>query len=200
MKKTIKDYDLSGKKVIIRCDFNVPIENGIIKDESRLKASLKTIRYARKNNAKVILLSHLGRVKTEEDKQKYTLKPVAERLGTLLRKKVKFIAQTRGEELENAINTMKDRDVILIENTRFEDLDGKKESDNDKELGKYWASLGDIFINDAFGTIHRSHASNLGIASNLPNGIGFLVETEIKKLQKLTHKPKKTIYHHFRWR
>ena len=191
MKKTIKDYDLSGKKVIIRCDFNVPIENGIIKDESRLKASLKTIRYARKNNAKVILLSHLGRVKTEEDKQKYTLKPVAERLGTLLRKKVKFIAQTRGEELENAINTMKDRDVILIENTRFEDLDGKKESGNDKELGKYWASLGDIFINDAFGTIHRSHASNLGIASNLPNGIGFLVETEIKKLQKLTHKPKK---------
>ncbi len=191
MKKTIKDYDLSGKKVIIRCDFNVPIENGIIKDESRLKASLKTIRYARKNNAKVILLSHLGRVQMEEDKQKYTLKPVAERLGNLLRKKVKFIAQTRGEELENAINTMKDRDVILIENTRFEDLDGKKESGNDKELGKYWASLGDIFINDAFGTIHRSHASNLGIASNLPNGIGFLVETEIKKLQKLTHKPKK---------
>ena len=191
MKKTIKDYDLGGKKVIIRCDFNVPIENGIIKDESRLKASLKTIRYARKNNAKVILLSHLGRIKTEEDKEKYTLKPVAERLSTLLRKKVKFINQTRGEELENAINHMKDKDVILIENTRFEDLDGKKESHNDKELGEYWASLGDIFINDAFGTIHRSHASNLGIASNLPNGIGFLVENEIKKLNKLTNKPKK---------
>ena len=191
MKKTIKDYDLGGKKVIIRCDFNVPIENGIIKDESRLKASLKTIRYARKNNAKVILLSHLGRIKTEEDKEKYTLKPVADRLSTLLRKKVKFINQTRGEELENAIDHMKDKDVILIENTRFEDLDGKKESGNDKELGKYWASLGDIFINDAFGTIHRSHASNLGIASNLPNGIGFLVENEIKKLNKLTNKPKK---------
>ena len=191
MKKTIKDYDLGGKKVIIRCDFNVPIENGIIKDESRLKASLKTIRYARKNNAKVILLSHLGRIKTEEDKEKYTLKPVADRLSTLLRKKVKFINQTRGEELENAINHMKDKDVILIENTRFEDLDGKKESHNDKELGEYWASLGDIFINDAFGTIHRSHASNLGIASNLPNGIGFLVENEIKKLNKLTNKPKK---------
>ena len=191
MKKTIKDYDLGGKKVIIRCDFNVPIENGIIKDESRLKASLKTIRYARKNNAKVILLSHLGRIKTEEDKEKYTLKPVAERLSTLLRKKVKFINQTRGEELENAIDHMKDKDVILIENTRFEDLDGKKESHNDKELGEYWASLGDFFINDAFGTIHRSHASNLGIASNLPNGIGFLVENEIKKLNKLTNKPKK---------
>ena len=191
MKKTIKDYDLNGKKVIIRCDFNVPIEKGIIKDESRLKKSLKTIRYARKNNAKVILMSHLGRIKTEEDKQKYTLKPVAERLSTLLRKKVKFIPQTRGKELEDAINNMKDKDVILIENTRFEDLDGKKESGNDKKLGKYWASLGDIFINDAFGTIHRSHASNLGIASNLPNGIGFLVEEEIKKLQKLTHNPKK---------
>ena len=191
MKKTIKDYNLNGKKVIIRCDFNVPIENGIIKDETRLKKSLKTIRYARKNNAKVILMSHLGRINKEEDKQKYTLKPVAERLSKLLRKKVTFIDQTRGEKLENAINNMKDKDVILIENTRFEDLDGKKESSNDKTLGKYWANLGDIFINDAFGTIHRAHASNLGIASNLPNGLGFLVENEIKKLTKLIDKPKK---------
>ena len=191
MKKTIKDYDLSGKKVIIRCDFNVPIENGSIKDESRLKASLKTIRYARKNNAKVILMSHLGRVKTEEDKQKYTLKPVAERLSVLLRKKVTFVNQTRGKELEEAISKMKNKDVLLIENTRFEDLDGKKESNNDKDLGKYWASLGDIFINDVFGTIHRSHASNLGIASNLPSGLGFLTKEEIKKLTKLTDKPKK---------
>lgn len=191
MKKTIKDYDLSGKKVIIRCDFNVPIENGIIKDETRIKASLKTIRYARKMNAKVILLSHLGRIKTEEDKQKYTLKPVAQSLSKILRKKVTFIDQTRGEKLENAIDKMKDKDVILIENTRFEDLDNKKESNNDKQLGKYWASLGDLFINDAFGTIHRSHASNLGIASNLPNGIGFLVENEIRKLTKLINKPRK---------
>ena len=191
MKKTIKDYDLSGKKVIIRCDFNVTIENGIIKDESRIKKSLKTIRYARKQGAKVILMSHLGRVKTIEDKEKYTLKPVAERLSKLLRKKIKFINETRGQNLENAIDNMKDKDVILIENTRFEDLDGKKESNNDKELGKYWASLGDIFINDAFGTIHRSHASNLGIASNIPSGLGFLVEEEIKKLTKLTNKPRK---------
>ena len=191
MKKTIKDYNLNGKKIIIRCDFNVPIENGIIKDETRLMKSLRTIRYARKNNAKVILMSHLGRINKEEDKQKYTLKPVAERLSKLLRKKVTFIDQTRGEKLENAINNMKDKDVILIENTRFEDLDGKKESSNDKTLGKYWANLGDIFINDAFGTIHRAHASNLGIASNLPNGLGFLVENEIKKLTKLIDKPKK---------
>ena len=191
MKKTIQDYDLSGKKVIIRCDFNVPIEDGIIKDESRIKKSLKTIRYARKNNAKVILMSHLGRVKTKEDKQKYTLKPIAESLSKYLRKKVIFIDQTRGKKLEKAIDNMKEKDVILIENTRFEDLDGKKESNNDKDLGKYWASLGDIFINDAFGTIHRSHASNLGIASNLPSGLGFLTKDEIKKLTKLTDKPKK---------
>lgn len=190
MKKTIKDYELNGKKVIIRCDFNVPIENGIIKDETRLKASLKTIRYARKMGAKVILLSHLGRIKTKEDKQKYTLKPVAERLSKLLRKQVTFINQTRGEKLETAINTMKNKDVILIENTRFEDLEDKKESHNDKMLGKYWASLGDIFINDAFGTIHRNHASNLGIATHLPSGIGFLVENEIKNLTKLIDNPK----------
>ena len=191
MKKTIKDYDLSGKKIIIRCDFNVPIEGGIIKDDSRIRKSLKTIKYAIKNNAKVILMSHLGRIKTEEDKEKYTLKPVGKCLSKLLRKKVTFIDQTRGEKLEKAINNMKNKDIILIENTRFEDLDGKKESNNDQELGKYWASLGDIFINDAFGTIHRAHASNLGIASNLPNGLGFLVEEEIKKLIKLITKPKK---------
>ena len=136
-------------------------------------------------------MSHLGRVKTKEDKQKYTLKPIAESLSKYLRKKVIFIDQTRGKKLEKAIDNMKEKDVILIENTRFEDLDGKKESNNDKDLGKYWASLGDIFINDAFGTIHRSHASNLGIASNLPSGLGFLTKDEIKKLTKLTDKPKK---------
>ncbi len=191
MKKTIKDYDLKGKKVIIRCDYNVPIENGVIKDDSRIKASLKTIRYARKNGAKIILLSHLGRIKTEEDKQKYTLKPVADRLSKLLRKKVTFIDQTRGKKLENAINNMKEKDIILIENTRFEDLNGQKESKNNIQLGKYWASLGDIFINDAFGTIHRIHASNCGLAENLPNGLGLLVENEIKKLTKLIENPKK---------
>lgn len=191
MKKTIKDYDLKGKKVIIRCDYNVPIENGVIKDDSRIKASLKTIRYARKNGAKIILMSHLGRIKTEEDKQKYTLKPVADRLSKLLRKKVTFIDQTRGKKLENAINNMKEKDIILIENTRFEDLNGQKESKNNIQLGKYWASLGDIFINDAFGTIHRIHASNCGLAENLPNGLGLLVENEIKKLTKLIENPKK---------
>ena len=191
MKKTIKDYELSGKKVIIRCDFNVPIENGIIKDESRIIKSLKTIKYALRKGAKVILMSHLGRIKSEEDKEKYTLKPVALNLEKHLKRKVTFINETRGKNLEEAIKNMKNKDIILIENTRFEDLEGKKESNNDKNLGKYWASLGDIFINDAFGTIHREHASNVGIATNLPNGIGFLVEEEIKKLNKLINKPKK---------
>lgn len=190
MKKTIRDFDLNGKKVIIRCDFNVPIDGGIIKDDSRIRKSLRTIRYARKNGAKVILLSHLGRIKSEEDKEKYSLKYIVKPLSQMLRKKVKFVSLTRGEALENEINKMKDRDVLLIENTRFEDLNGKKESKNDKVLGKYWASLGDIFINDAFGTIHRSHASNVGIASFIPSGIGFLVEKELKELDKL-NKPKR---------
>lgn len=191
MKKTIKDYELSGKKVIIRCDFNVPIENGVIKDESRIIKSLKTIKYALRKGAKVILMSHLGRIKSEEDKEKYTLKPVALNLEKHLKRKVTFINETRGKNLEEAVKNMKNKDIILIENTRFEDLEEKKESNNDKNLGKYWASLGDIFINDAFGTIHREHASNVGIATNLPNGIGFLVEEEIKKLNKLINKPKK---------
>lgn len=184
MKKTIKDYELEGKKVIIRCDFNVPMKDGQITDDTRIKSSLRTIRYAINHGAKVILMSHLGRIKTEEDKAKNTLKPVAQTLSKYLRKKVTFIPQTRGKELEEAIAKMKPKSVLLMENTRFEDLDGKKESNNDEELGKYWASLGDIFINDAFGTIHRTHASNVGIASNLPSGIGFLVEKEVKELSK----------------
>ena len=173
MKKTIKDYNLNGKKVIIRVDFNVPIKDGEILDDNRIKQSLETINYAIDNNAKVILLSHLGRIKTEEDKEKNTLEPVALRLSELLDKEIVFVTETRGEILEQEINNMKNGDVILVENTRYEDLDGKKESSNDEELGKYWASLGDIFINDAFGTSHRAHASNVGIASHLPNGIGF---------------------------
>ena len=185
--KKITDYNLENKKVIIRCDFNVPIQNGKIMDETRIKESLKTIKYAREKGAKIILLSHMGRVKEEKDKEKYTLKPVAESLSKKLRKKVIFVDQTRGEKVENAINKMKPRDVILLENTRFEDLNGELESNNDEALGKYWASLGDIFINDAFGTIHRSHASNVGIATYLKSGIGFLVEKELKELEKLNN-------------
>ena len=187
MKKTIRDYDLNNKKVIIRVDFNVPIKDGIITDDNRIKESLKTINYAIDNNAKVILMSHLGRIKEESDKDNNSLEIVSKRLSELLNKEVIFINKTRGEELENAINNLKPKEVLLMENTRFEDLDGNKESGNDIELGKYWASLGDIFINDAFGTCHRSHASNVGIASNIENGIGFLVEKEINNLGVLNN-------------
>ena len=191
MKKTIKDYDLNGKKVIIRVDFNVPIKEDVIQDDNRIKQSLETIEYALKNNAKVILLSHLGRIKTKEDLEKNTLEPVALRLSELLDKEIIFVTETRGELLENEINNMKEQDIILVENTRYEDLDGKKESSNDEELGAYWASLGDIFINDAFGTSHRAHASNVGIASHLPNGVGFLIEKELNVIEPAIKSPKR---------
>lgn len=183
--KTIKDINLENKKVLIRCDFNVPMKEGKIVDDTRITAALPTIQYALNNNAKVILFSHLGRVKEEADLAKNNLAPVAKRLEELLNQSVTFIEETRGEKLENAINNMKEKDVILVQNTRYEDLDGKKESKNDPELGKYWASLGDVFVNDAFGTIHRAHASNVGIASHLDSCIGFLIEKELTALKEL---------------
>ena len=185
MKKTIRDYDLFGKKVIIRCDFNVPMKDGKIIDDNRLVMSLETINYAINNGAKLILMSHLGRIKAEEDKEKNSLRLVSERLSELLGKNVLFVPTTKGIELENAINSLNNGDVLLMENTRFEDVPGKRESGNDPELGKYWASLGEIFINDAFGTAHRAHASNVGIATNLPSGLGFLVEKEVNALSIL---------------
>ena len=187
--KTIRDFDLEGKKVIIRVDFNVPIKNGIITDDNRIKESLETINYAISHNAKVILLSHLGRVKTGEDLEKNDLLPVSIRLSELLDKEVTFVNNTRGEELENAVNNLNNGDVLLIQNTRYEDLSGKKESSNDLELGKYWAGLGDIFINDAFGTAHRAHASNVGIATHLPSGIGFLIEKELNNIIPVIEEP-----------
>jgi len=180
MKKTIRDYDLKDKTVIIRVDFNVPIKDSVITDDNRIRESLETINYAIDKGAKVILLSHLGRVKEEKDLAKNDLKPVSVRLSELLGREVTFVETTRG--LEEHVSAMKAQDVLLVQNTRYEDLDGKKESSNDPELAKYWASFGDIYINDAFGTSHRAHASNVGIASILPNGIGFLIEKELKEL------------------
>ncbi len=185
MKKTIRDYDLTGKKVIIRCDFNVPIKDGVIVDDNRIVQSLLTINYAIDQGAKVILMSHLGRIKEEEDKPNNSLRIVADSLKQYLGKDVKFSSTTRGPELENLVNSLLPGDVLLMENTRYEDVPGKKESGNDPELGAYWASLGDIFINDAFGTAHRAHASNVGIASHLPSGLGFLVEKEVNALSVL---------------
>ena len=185
MKKTIKDFDIENKRVIIRCDFNVPLKDGVITDDTRIVKSLQTINYALKHKAKIILMSHLGRIKKEEDKIKNNLNVVATRLSHLLNKKVTFINETRGKELEQAIFNMNDGDIILMQNTRYEDLDGKKESNCDMELAKYWASLGDIFINDAFGTLHRAHASNVGISTYLPSGIGLLIEQELNALSYL---------------
>lgn len=185
MKKTIKDYDLHGKRVIIRCDFNVPMKDGKITDDTRIQAALPTIEYAINESAKVILMSHLGRVKEEKDLVKNDLFPVAQRLSNLLNQKVLFCKATSGSELKDAVDGLKDGEVLLMQNTRYEDLNGKKESSNDSELGAFWASLGDIYINDAFGTAHRAHASNVGIASHLPNGIGFLIEKELNHLDSL---------------
>ncbi|NLM67015.1 MAG: phosphoglycerate kinase [Enterococcus sp.] len=191
-KKTVKDIELKDKKVLVRVDFNVPLKDGVITDDTRIKAALPTINYVLENGGKAILFSHLGRVKTEEDKAGKSLAPVAKRLGELLGKEVTFVPETRGAALEEAIAAMQDGDVVVFENTRFEDIDGKKESKNDADLGKYWASLGDVFVNDAFGTAHRAHASNVGIASTgIPTVAGFLMEKEIKFIGEAVEEPKR---------
>lgn len=185
MKKTIKDYEYKGKKVLLRCDLNVPIENGSITDDTRIVESLKTINYLLEKKAKLIILSHLGKVKTEEDKNKNTLYPVYLKLKDILNTNVYFSSKTRGIELETLVDSLQEGEVLLIENTRYEDLDGKKESSCDEELSKYWSSIGDIYINDAYGTSHRKHASNVGISKILPNAVGFLIEKEITKLDEI---------------
>lgn len=180
MKKTIKDINLNDKKVVIRVDFNVPIKDGIIQSNERIIAALPTIKYAIENNAKIILLSHLGRIKTEEDKAKKSLKPVAIELARLLRHKVYFAPQTSDQTLVEAVANLKNGEVLLVENTRYEDLNEKAESKNASWLGEKWASLADIFINDAFATAHRSHASNVGISSRVnESAVGLLVEKEL---------------------
>ena len=191
-KKTIDQLDLNNKKTLIRVDFNVPIKDGVVQSDKRIVAALPTIKKALEDGAKVILFSHLGRIKTEADKDKNNMEPVAKLLGEKLGKEVKFINATRGERLESAINQLNPGEALMFQNTRYEDLNGKAESKNDPDLGKYWASLGDVFINDAFGTAHRAHASNVGIASNIKeSAIGYLVENELKMLGKGLDHPEK---------
>ncbi|MCT4565670.1 MAG: phosphoglycerate kinase [Maledivibacter sp.] len=189
MAKTIRDLELKGKKVLIRVDFNVPVKDGKITNDNRIVAALPTIKHVIEEKGKVVLFSHLGRIKTEEDKLTKTLKPIADRLSELLDKKVEFIPSTRGDVLEKAINELKEGEVLLFENTRFE----KGETKNDPDLGKYWASLGDVYINDAFGTAHRSHASNIGIAQNLESAAGFLLEKEIKFIGGVVSNPERPL-------
>ena len=192
-KKTVKDVELQGKKVLVRVDFNVPLKDGVITNDNRITAALPTIEYILDQGGRAVLFSHLGRVKEEADKAGKSLAPVAKALGEKLGKEVKFPGVTRGAELEAAINDLKDGEILLVENTRFEDIDGKKESKNDSELGQYWASLGDgIFVNDAFGTAHRAHASNVGISSNVENAVaGFLLENEIKFIKNAVDTPER---------
>lgn len=191
MKKTIKDVNIDNKTLIIRCDFNVPIKDGKILDDNRIVMSLKTINYALDHNCKIVLLSHLGRIKSEEDKKNNSLYIVSKRLEELLNKKVEFIDETRGDVLTNFVKNMKEKDIILVQNTRYEDYPDKLESGCDDKLGRYWASLGDIFINDAFGTCHRKHASNVGISKYIPSAVGFLVEKELNELSNTLSNPKR---------
>ena len=185
MKKTIKDYQYKDKTVIIRCDLNVPIKNNKIEDDTRIKESLSSINYLIDNNAKIIILSHLGKIKTEEDKINNTLYPVYLKLKELLNTNVYFSKELMGESLEEKVKNLKEKEVLLIENTRYADYPYKLESSCDLNLAKYWASLGDIFINDAYGTTHRKHASNVGISQFLPSAIGFLIEKEMTKLDSI---------------
>lgn len=189
MKKNIYSLDVINKKVIVRFDFNVTIKDGKIIDDTKIVKTLKTINYLIEQGSSVIMLSHFGKVKTEEDKAKNSLKPVCDYLSKLLNKPIIFSNETRSENLSIMCQNLKPAQLLMIENTRFEDLPNKLESNNDEELAKYWASLGDVFINDAFGSSHRAHASVCGIASFLPSANGFLIEEEVEGLNKLIINP-----------
>lgn len=191
-KRTIRDLDVKGKKVIVRVDFNVPHKGDVITDDNRIVAALPTIKYLLEHGAKVILLSHLGKVdhkdpeKCAADKAKNDMAPVAKKLQEYLpNSKVTFVNATKGEELEKAVNELEEGNVVLMQNTRYE----KGESKNDPELAKYWASLADIFVSDAFGSVHRAHASTVGIAEHLPSAVGFLIEKELKFLGDAVENP-----------
>lgn len=181
----IDDVDIHNKKVILRCDFNVPMENGVIENDVRLKKAIKTINYLLLQGCSIILMSHLGRIKTLEDMKKNSLKPVSKRLSELLNKEIIFLKNPVGDDvLENA-GSLKSGELLLLENTRFCDCPQNCESNNDLQLAKYWASLGDIFVIDAFASMHRVHASMAGISSYLPTYYGLLVKEEITNLDYL---------------
>ena len=183
--KTILDLYLKNRTVILRCDLNVSIKNGKIIDDTKIKSSLKTIKYILDQGGKVVIMSHLGKIKTPEDKEKYNMEIVYKRLNKLLPKKIEFINETSGPKLKKAVKKLEFGKGLLIQNTRYEDLNKNKESGCNKRLSKYWAKLGDLYINDAFGTIHREHASNYGISNYLESAIGFLVMHELENLNIL---------------
>jgi len=185
-KKTIEDIDVSGKKVLVRCDFNVPLDNGTITDDKRIRESLKTINYLIDHNAKVILCSHLGRPKGEFN-MKYSLAPVAKRLAELLNKDVVMASDVIGDDAKAKAAALNDGDVMLLENVRFH----KEEEKNDAEFSKALASLAEVYVNDAFGTSHRAHASTAGVADYLPAVCGYLIQKEITIMGEALSNPKR---------
>ena len=189
--RKLKNIKVENKKVLVRVDYNVPIKNGLVLDNNRIIQSLETINYLIEHNAKIILMSHMGKVKKVEDKMLNTLKPVKIELEKILNKKIYFAEELKGKALESQINSLKPGEILLMENTRYMDIPDNLESSCDEELSKYWASLGDVFILDAFGSCHRNHASTYGISKYLPHAIGFLIERELKELDKIK-KEKKT--------
>ena len=191
--ETIQNANVENKKVIVRVDFNVPIKDEKIVDDTRIISSLKTINYLISNNAKVILLSHLGRISSESDKENNSLEIVAKHLSSLVNSPVYFCPITRGDMLSSEVNSLQNKEILLIENTRYEDYPKKLESSCDETLSRYWASLGDIFVLDAFGSAHRCHASTYGISKYLPSYAGFLVSEEVKMLDKAIHEKKSLI-------
>lgn len=188
MKKTIRDIDVTGKKVIVRCDFNVPMEDGVITDDSRIAAAIPTIDYLADKGAKIILMSHLGRPDGQAN-MKYSLKPVADRLSEMTGKPVKFISSPEvvDSEVMKAASELQPGEVMLLENVRFSPLESIKDPGFSKKL----ASLADVYVNDAFGTAHRDHASISGIAQFLPSVSGFLIEKEVEFLGKAIENPKR---------
>ena len=188
-KKTLEDLQVQGKRVLVRCDFNVPMDdNRNITDDRRIRSSLPTIKYLIENKAKVILMSHLGRPKGEPN-PKFSLEPVSKRLSELLNTDVVFAQDDKvvSENVQEIVSKMADGDVVLLENTRFR----KEEEKNEENFAKELASLGDLYINDAFGTSHRAHTSNVGLSNQLPSAVGYLVEKEISVMGKALDNPER---------
>lgn len=190
MKKTVKDIELKGKRALVRCDFNVPMKDGAITDDTRIRAALPTIEYLRNSGAKIIIMSHMGRPKGEADMQ-YTLAPVAKRLGELLGCDVTFVTspQVVDDAVVKAAEGLSEGQVMLLENTRFR----KEETKNEEAFSKQLAALGDVFVNDAFGTAHRAHCSTAGVADYLPAVSGFLIEKEVEYLGSAVDDPKRPL-------
>ncbi len=191
MKQRLQNMNVDNKTVLVRVDYNVPVQGNEILDDTKIKGSLKTIEYLLDKNCKVVLFSHFGKVNSKEDFIKNSLSPIASHLSTLLGQEVYFSKENFGAEVVDRVKKLKPKEILLLENTRFLDVPKKLESKCDPQLSEFWASLGEVFINDAFGSSHRKHASTYGISEYLPSGIGFLMQQEIEMLTEYVLNPKK---------